>query len=357
MTILILSPTVYPSISGNALNVERWRSQLAKRGETVRVIATESITSVELANQIQQLRPSLIHAHHLTKSGRFLLDPIVAPYIADCPIVVSPGGTDLVDDQGRWLLSPVAHALCDRAAAILIQNRATCHWLEDNLPELYAKAVFIPKAVDWHGNEPCDLKALFSPHPEILFFLPAGIRPVKNILGCLTAFAAALQIRSELRLVVAGPVLNIDYAAEVSAKLDHLSSKVRWLEHISPAQMASAYASCDIVLNTSISEGLSNSVLEALVAGKPVLASDIPGNRGALQNPVTGQTAGWLFDLSNEFDLADKMIQLACAPDQRARLTHEASELGRSLLTPHEEGKQLWTLYRTLMRTSPPTRG
>lgn len=357
MTILILSPTTYPSISGNALNVERWRHQLVKRDKNVHVIATESITPAELATQIRQWRPSLIHVHHLTKSGRFLLDPIVAPYITRCPIVVSPGGTDLVDAQGRWLLSPAAQTLCNQASAILLQNRATCHWLEDNLPELYAKATFIPKAVTWHGNKGCNLKALFSPSPEVLFFLPAGIRPVKNILGCLTAFATAVRLRPKLRLVLAGPVLDSDYALKVTTQLAHLSLVVRWITCIPPAQMKSAYASCDVVLNTSISEGLSNSVLEALESGKPVLASDIPGNRGALQNSVTGQTAGWLFDLTNELDLADKMVQLADAADQRARLAHEARELGRFLLTPHEEGKQLWALYRTLMRTSPPTRG
>ncbi|MDR1958388.1 MAG: glycosyltransferase [Planctomycetaceae bacterium] len=44
----------------------------------------------------------------------------------------------------------------------------------------------------------------------------------------------------------------------------------------------------DLLWSTSAYEGQSNSILEAMCCGVPVIASDIPGNRDLVQNGVTG---------------------------------------------------------------------
>ena len=48
------------------------------------------------------------------------------------------------------------------------------------------------------------------------------------------------------------------------------------------------YAGSDITVNTSDSEGLSNSVLEGMSAGLPVIASDLPGNHDIIKSGETG---------------------------------------------------------------------
>lgn len=390
MIYLILTPTALPNLTGNALTVERWRSQLTRLGESVVVIATQNLTSRELIEAIELHRPHLIHVHHLSKSGHLLLDPAVRSHV-HCPLVVSPGGTDLVDQQGRWHLSPGSQTLCRQAAAIVVQNPATDAWLAQQHPDLHARSVFIAKSVYWLGHEAFDLHALFSsrrkdvyadggttrgkgaapdggafpderaspdagavPDEGTLFFLPAGVRPVKNNLTCVTAFARAVRERPQLRLVLAGPPLDRDYAALLQALIEPLTGSVRWIKGIAPSKMASAYASSDVVINGSLSEGLANSVLEAVYAERPILAADIPGNRGVLFDPLTGVSAAEWFDPRSPDQLAERMIALADAPDDRARLAGKASALARTLPSPATEGEALLRLYRTLTRTMPP---
>jgi L-malate glycosyltransferase len=78
------------------------------------------------------------------------------------------------------------------------------------------------------------------------------------------------------------------------------------------------YRSADLYLSASHSDGSSISLLEAMACGKPVLVSDIPGNR----EWVTSGEQGWLFSDGNAQELYQGIM---AAVDQRARLP----EMGR----------------------------
>ncbi|BBO72969.1 hypothetical protein DSCW_03860 [Desulfosarcina widdelii] len=65
-------------------------------------------------------------------------------------------------------------------------------------------------------------------------------------------------------------------------------------------------AGSDIALNTSDSEGLSNSVMEAMRAGLAVIASNVGGNKELVKNNVNGL----LFTPGNKDDLKEKLLYL-----------------------------------------------
>jgi glycosyltransferase involved in cell wall biosynthesis len=48
---------------------------------------------------------------------------------------------------------------------------------------------------------------------------------------------------------------------------------------INPANIPDILNECDIYLSTSLFEGLSNSIMEAMVAGLPVIATDVGDNK------------------------------------------------------------------------------
>ena len=75
-------------------------------------------------------------------------------------------------------------------------------------------------------------------------------------------------------------------------------------------------AGSDIALNTSDSEGLSNSVIEAMRAGLPVIASDVEGNRELIEDGLTG----CLFPAGNYEELAKQILYLLKNPEVAERL-------------------------------------
>jgi glycosyltransferase involved in cell wall biosynthesis len=86
--------------------------------------------------------------------------------------------------------------------------------------------------------------------------------------------------------------------------------------------VASRLAEFDAFVLPSLAEGLSNALLEAMAAGLPVVASDIPGNHDV----VTHGHNGLLFSPGSVDQLADRLSTLATDEPLRARLAANARE-------------------------------
>jgi glycosyltransferase involved in cell wall biosynthesis len=319
--ILILTPTAFPMVTGNAVTAERWRRGLEQKGRSVKVFATEGKTPLDLLREIHRFGPKVIHIHHAYRAAFLFLDPRVASCALPFPIVVSPAGTDIHLDLLAEEKREIVLRILGLARAIVVQNEAMGEAIREIRPDLMDRIHDVPKSILWFGSDPCDLRSIAGCQPgEVLFFLPAGIRPVKGNLEALRAMKAVHRRRPNLRVVFSGPILDEGYGASFQEELRENRAFARWIPQISPSAIRSAYASADLVLNTSMAEGFSNVLLEAMAAGRPILASDIPANRGPLLGPEGEDPAGWLYDLGDPRDFLEKAIRLVDEPKEREAL-------------------------------------
>jgi len=104
-----------------------------------------------------------------------------------------------------------------------------------------------------------------------------------------------------------------------------LSNTVQFFGAISDTD--SFYKSLDIYVQPSFAEGLPNSVIEAMNAAKPVLASDIGGNQDLV---IDGET-GYLFPAGNAEELSIRLEDLLNDSAQRLRM----GGLGRERIENH----------------------
>lgn len=118
---------------------------------------------------------------------------------------------------------------------------------------------------------------------------------------------------------------------------------VRFLGHREDAyELMSAF---DLLWNGSLYEGQSNTILEAMSLGIPVVASDIPGNRDLVINEVTG----YLYSLGDIETLIRRSNALLKDDKQRAELGRNAVERVQTefslekMVTAHEQlYQELW---------------
>ncbi len=353
MRILILTPTALPSITGNAITSERWRRSLEGKGIDVKVLATESTLLHDLAFQLRAFSPDLIHVLHAFRAGAMLLDPEVADLIAEIPLVVSPGGTDINLDFEVANRKETVIQIYRTAGRIIAQSKETLIRLNAIFPAFWNRTVHVPQAFSWLGHDPFDLRETAGWEPEgILFFMPAGIRPVKGNLECLTIFEKVHAARPHAHIVFAGPALDTEYTARFGKKIAESRSFAKWMPSIPPAAMRSAYETSDIVLNTSSSEGLSNALLEAVAAGKPVLASDIPGNWWPVLGEGGGPSAGCLFKKDDPEDFVQLALRLIDDGKLREALSQAGRERASHWPTPEMEADGLIQVYRAATGTS-----
>ena len=348
--ILILTPTTLPSVTGNAITVERWKRSLLKKNVLAEAAATESLSVAGLLALLRRIQPDLIHVHHAFKAGTLLLHPRVASEWGDVPVVVSPAGTDIYLDLENPDRRESVFKMFRRAQAIIALGGETEERLRELLRDQTDKIVSVPKAFLWLGSDRYDLRRASGCCPgDVLFFLPAGIRPVKGNLECLLAMEKVHAFRPNARVAFSGPDLDSSYAARFREEIARLHGFACWIPLISPGAMRSAFEGSDVALNTSFSEGLSNSLVEGIAAGCPVLASDIPGNRWPVLGENGAPPAGILFNPRNEEDLIRKAIKLI---DDKA-LREAFSQAGRLRAsewpTPEEEADGLIAAYSTAL--------
>ena len=92
-----------------------------------------------------------------------------------------------------------------------------------------------------------------------------------------------------------------------------LETHVRLLGHLPPEKVRDHLQRADVFVLSSLSEGISNAVLEAMACGLPVVTTDCGGMREA----VTDGVEGFVVPMRDPDAMADALACLAAAPEQR----------------------------------------
>lgn len=154
---------------------------------------------------------------------------------------------------------------------------------------------------------------------KVTILFVGRLHPQKGVEDLIRAFEIASRTLPDkswsLKIAGSGYLRN-----KLEQLSEHLSvnDKVEFLGEIEDPD--SLYLDADIFLLPSHSEGMSNSLLEALAHGLPVIASDIPGNHDL----IVDQENGLLFKENNYEELAKELVHLVQDTNLRKRIGSSA---------------------------------
>ncbi|HEX3053743.1 MAG TPA: glycosyltransferase family 4 protein [Aggregatilineaceae bacterium] len=132
----------------------------------------------------------------------------------------------------------------------------------------------------------------------------------------------ALRQVPNVRLLIAGDGPE-EGALQALAKSINIADRIHFLRRVSRDQLAIYYRAADYTILYSGYEGLSHVLLESLMAGTPVIASDKGGNPEVVRHGENGLLVPYV-----ALDALIATIQAAIASDQQARL---AAQTGNGL--------------------------
>ena len=207
-----------------------------------------------------------------------------------------------------------------RADAVVVQTETAARWFRRQLGTRAAVTV-IPNPVDTaEDSQPC---AVAVPRP---FMLAAGrLVHQKGFDILLRAFASMTDECGQLQLAIAGEGPEEQALRGLAAQLK-LEDRVHFLGQVRGLRTLMQQALAFIL--SSRYEGFPNVVLEALVSGLPVIATDCPG--GPRQILGDGE-CGVLVPCEDPPALAAALRRVATDPALRRRL----SELGPRVTAPY----------------------
>ncbi|XP_075961017.1 glycosyltransferase 1 domain-containing protein 1 isoform X3 [Anarhichas minor] len=288
--------------TGNHTTAERIRSHIESAGHTCELRDAAAFKSpAEVANLISRHPPfEGALAIHLLRAGSLLLD-------INVPFGVIFGGTDINEDvkveQKRVVMEQV-----------LLKARVSIIFGEEKDWKM------LPCLEDWHESmrlntcrptpavqvcgciygqterrgrvifEISQCLSLKLSQSSKIYVQPQGIQTEVSEKFCWAEFLRSSEWHRDNPLnvlVVIGPRIDPVFTVEVEAVVKK-SAGVFLAQERSQRELHAAMKRCFTVVNSSVSEGMSAAILEAMDLGVPVCARDIPGNAAVVHHEFTG---------------------------------------------------------------------
>lgn len=141
-----------------------------------------------------------------------------------------------------------------------------------------------------NGNKPIDLLPPDFRSPELMLIGTVGrLDPVKDQITLVQAFIHLVKtypaVRTKVRLVLVGDGVLQPRLRELSLEAD--IDDLIWFAG-ERNDVADIMQTLDLFVLPSINEGISNTILEAMATGLPVIATDVGGNPELVINNQTG---------------------------------------------------------------------
>jgi len=256
---------------------------------------------LKIARVVREVKPHIVHTRNWGT-----IDGVIAARLAGVRCVIhgehgreatDPGGTNGRRNRVRRLLNP----LVSRFVTVSEDLRT---WLVDQVGIPREKVVHIMNGVDTDRFvPPLDkgaAKARFGIDPNAFVVGTVGrLDPVKDQQTLVRAFGTLCREKgrgAELLLIGSGPEEQMlrRLAEELGvAESVHFMGERRDIPELLQAM--------DVFVLPSIAEGISNTILEAMSCGLPVVATRVGGNVELVTSGVTGA----LFDPGHYDSLAD----------------------------------------------------
>lgn len=262
MHIVIITPAAAKSLNGNRATAVRWAGFLRQLGHRVSI-------SVDWSGENYDLMVAL-HAWRSAES--------IAAFKhqhPDRPLVLAMTGTDLY----RFINSHPEPTLASINAADRI---VTLHQLATRV---------LPESAQ-HKVHVIHQSAVPLPRPVKRSIRHFDICVVGHLRDEKDSMRAAYAVRnlpekSRLRVLHYGKAHNDEWEKYAEEEMK-INPRYHWFGEVPHGKIRRAYSSCHLMVLPSIMEGGANVISEAVVAGLPVIASDIDGSVGLLGEDYAG---------------------------------------------------------------------
>jgi sugar transferase (PEP-CTERM/EpsH1 system associated) len=269
-----------------------------------------------LALLLRRERVDLVHSHNWST----FLYSVAAARLAGVPVVVhgEHGKDDTLPAPRRLLASRFLARGVQRVCAVSrdLADEVVRDW---RLPR--ERVAWIPNGVDLDAfRTPPRVERLreelgLEPDSRVVMNT-GGFRTIKDHPTLLRSFAIVHRRNPAARMVLVGS----GGAGDPRAGLDRLASDLGVAGAVRFAgvrqDVPKLLRICDVYVNSSRFEGMSNTILEAMAAERPVVATAVGGNPELVEDGVSG----FLVPAGNEASMAARIEELLCDPALRHRM-------------------------------------
>jgi len=248
-----------------------------------------------LKEVLADLKPDLVHAGPIQRSA------LLVALTGFRPLVSVSWGYDLIHDAQRNVFWRWATHFTLKRSAVMLGDCKTIRHLAVTYGMPDERIVTFPWGIDLDLFSPARSS---SQNESFTLLSVRSWEPIYGVDIIARAFVQAARNLPQLHLVMLGDGSLANQLYQIFKGGDMLD-RVSFPGLVKQSDLPELYRTADLYLSASHSDGTSISLLEAMGCGRPVLVSDIPGNK----EWVTPGENGWLFPDGNVDALSQAIIQ------------------------------------------------
>jgi glycosyltransferase involved in cell wall biosynthesis len=193
------------------------------------------------------------------------------------------------------------------------------------IKKLTKKCSFVPLPLDVHkfkqlsiSKTKCLKTKLVGNNTKIVLFV-GRLAPIKGVKYLLLAFKDVITAYPDSILLIIGSGSD-KREYELFAENLGIKEKVKFLGYVSHDKLPNYYNIADVYVLPSLREEFSNTIMEAMACGVPVVATDVGGNPYLIKNGRTG----FLVPARNPKALGEKILYVFNNPKEARKVSFNA---------------------------------
>ena len=359
---------------GTSLHTQRWLNYFAQRGHEVHLICWKIMPGFNSSIQVHMLRrmmpklwplsqyinfwrwpaevrqivatikPELIDGHFITIYG------FISARADFHPLVVTAWGSDvLVAAKKNPIFRWMANYAMNKADMVVctaenVKSEISNLGVDDRKVQVIVIGGI--DAVKFHPmpkNQVLLQKFGIGPQEPVVIST-RSLAPIYNVITLIQAIPTILSEIPAAKFIVCGKGNQENHLRELARQLGIEKNVVfaGWVPH---DDLATYLSSSDVYVSTSLSDGTSNCLLEAMACGLPAVVTDIPANRPWIQESENG----FLFPVRNSAVLANQVLKLLLSEKDRKDFGYKSRHMVEVKADPEIEMQKLEGTYRKLI--------
>ena len=302
----------------------------------------------EVNGVIKNIRPDILHLVSIRAIVVGLLASIFMKRLSRV-IAVTGLGTIFLSREYKVLIIKFFISILlfiysrNSKTRIILQNRDDANYFKNNLLCSSKRIVIIRgSGVDIRLNKVQEM----PPSPPLILAFVGRLIKDKGIEVLIEAFQVAIDKNYKIKLIIAG---SPDYSNPSSISLEYLqrvikkNKNIEWLGEVE--DIKEVWRKSHIAVLPSRREGLPKSLLEAAAAGRPIIATDVPGCREIAIDGMNAVTV----KVDNVKELSEAIIYLYKDQITREQFGIKSREMVESDMSEDSVNKKTIEIYKELL--------